>query len=105
MSGDILQRLRQIDWRDKPESTISSQLIMPMLIVLGYGEHTLHKVAARTLLITGPASSPNARDIAARAATCLPAAEKADLQIGARFAPLPADDAFIQALTNFFSRH
>lgn len=41
---DIVQRLRSIDWMEKPEPTISSQLIMPVLHLLGYGEHTLHRV-------------------------------------------------------------
>lgn len=41
----ILQRLAAVDWADKDEATVSSQLIMPVLTLLGYGEHTLHKVA------------------------------------------------------------
>jgi hypothetical protein len=32
------------DWLGKPEPTVSSQLVMPVLKELGYGEHTLHKV-------------------------------------------------------------
>lgn len=39
-----LDRLRGTDWTNKPEPTLCSQLIMPVLILLGYGEHTLHKV-------------------------------------------------------------
>lgn len=38
------ERLRATDWSDLPEPTICSQLIMPVLVLLGYGEHTLHKV-------------------------------------------------------------
>ena|GEM_PF-4587789 len=44
-SDPILQRLAATDWTDVPEATVSSQLIMPVLVLLGYGEHTLHKVA------------------------------------------------------------
>jgi hypothetical protein len=43
--ADILHRLASVDWTGKPEATISSQLIMPVLHLLGYGEHTLHRVA------------------------------------------------------------
>ena len=64
MSGDILQRLRDTDWRDKPESTIFSQLIMPMLVALGYGEHTLHKVTEqRTYRLTDPTASKVSRRV------------------------------------------
>lgn len=44
MTDPILARIRAIDWSAQPESTVSSQLIMPVLMLLGYGEHTLHKV-------------------------------------------------------------
>ena len=46
MSRDhpMLAQIRSVDWSGKPEATISSQLIMPVLHLLGYGEHTLHKV-------------------------------------------------------------
>lgn len=44
MPDEFLKRLAAVDWRNKPEATIASQLIMPMLMLLGYGEHTLHKV-------------------------------------------------------------
>ena len=44
MSDGSLERIRSVDWRDKPEATISSQLLMPLLVLLGYGEHTLHRV-------------------------------------------------------------
>lgn len=40
----LLEQIRAADWSNQPESTISSQLIMPVLHLLGYGEHTLHKV-------------------------------------------------------------
>ena len=40
----IIGRIRAVDWRGKPEPTICSQLIMPVLALLGYGEHTMHKV-------------------------------------------------------------
>jgi hypothetical protein len=36
--------LKVDDWLGKPESTVCSQLVMPVLKELGYGEHTLHKV-------------------------------------------------------------
>lgn len=36
--------LKVADWLGKPEPTVSSQLVMPVLKELGYGEHTLHKV-------------------------------------------------------------
>jgi hypothetical protein len=39
-----LHRLRATDWTAKPEATICSQRIMPMLVLLGYGEHTRHRV-------------------------------------------------------------
>jgi hypothetical protein len=45
MENDIVRRLRATDWTDKPEATICSQLVTSVLILLGYGEHTLHKVA------------------------------------------------------------
>lgn len=64
MSGDILQRLRQVDWSDQSESTISSQLIMPMLMALGYGEHTLHKVREQqTYSLDDPTMSKGSRRI------------------------------------------
>ena len=64
MTGDILQRLRQVDWSNKPESTISSQLIMPMLMLLGYGEHTLHKVREQqTYSLNDPTMSKGSRRI------------------------------------------
>jgi len=44
MEMSELDRLRATDWTGKPEATICSQLIMPVLVLLGYGEHTLHKV-------------------------------------------------------------
>jgi hypothetical protein len=44
MSDPILGRIRAIDWSSQAESTVCSQLIMPVLMLLGYGEHTLHKV-------------------------------------------------------------
>jgi hypothetical protein len=44
MDAPILQRLASVDWANKPEATIASQLIMPVLALLGYGEHTLHRV-------------------------------------------------------------
>lgn len=39
-----LRRLAEVDWEGKSEATVCSQLITPVLILLGYGEHTLHKV-------------------------------------------------------------
>lgn len=45
MADETLNRLRSVDWMGKSEATISSQLIMPVLMLLGYGEHTLHRVA------------------------------------------------------------
>jgi hypothetical protein len=36
--------LKVKDWLGKSEATVSSQLVMPVLKALGYGEHTLHKV-------------------------------------------------------------
>ncbi|MHB8491400.1 MAG: hypothetical protein ACYDA6_04185 [Solirubrobacteraceae bacterium] len=36
--------LKVADWLGKPEPTVCSQLVMPVLKELGYGEHTLHKV-------------------------------------------------------------
>jgi hypothetical protein len=41
----ILQPIAAVDWTNVAEPTVCSQLIMPVLIALGYGEHTLHKVA------------------------------------------------------------
>lgn len=45
VADETLDRLRAVDWIGKPEATISSQLITPVLMLLGYGDHTLHKVA------------------------------------------------------------
>lgn len=42
--SSIIGRIRAVDWRGKPEPTICSQLIMPVLGLLGYGEHTMHKL-------------------------------------------------------------
>jgi hypothetical protein len=36
--------LKVADWLGKPEPTVCSQLVMPVLKELGYGEHTLHRV-------------------------------------------------------------
>ena len=36
--------LKVDDWLGKPEPTVCSQLVMPVLKELGYGEHTLHRV-------------------------------------------------------------
>jgi hypothetical protein len=45
MSADpILQQIAASDWTDVPEATVCSQLIMPVLMSMGYGQHTLHKV-------------------------------------------------------------
>ena len=44
MDEPTLHRLRSVDWTGKPEPTISSELITPVLHLLGYGEHTVHKV-------------------------------------------------------------
>lgn len=44
MSNSDLDFLRVSDWLDKPEPTVCSQLVMPVLKEFGYGEHTLHKV-------------------------------------------------------------
>jgi hypothetical protein len=41
MVDDTLSRLKSVDWRRQSEATICSQLILPVLILLGYGEHTL----------------------------------------------------------------
>lgn len=41
----ILQRIAAADWTEVPEATVCSQLIMPVLMLLGYGQHTLHRVA------------------------------------------------------------
>jgi hypothetical protein len=40
----ILQQIAASDWTDVPEATVCSQLIMPVLMSMGYGQHTLHKV-------------------------------------------------------------
>ena len=40
----ILKRIAAADWTDAPEATVCSQLIVPVLMSLGYGQHTLHKV-------------------------------------------------------------
>ena len=64
MSADILRRLREVDWSAKSEATISSQLIMPMLVALGYGEHTLHRVAEqRTYKLKDPTVSKGSRRV------------------------------------------
>jgi hypothetical protein len=40
-----LQQIAAADWADVPEATLCSELITPVLMALGYGQHTLHKVA------------------------------------------------------------
>ena len=44
MSESRSEFLNVDDWLGKPEATVCSQLVMPVLRELGYGEHTLHKV-------------------------------------------------------------
>jgi hypothetical protein len=44
VSGPLPDFLNVDDWLGKPEPTVCSQLVMPVLKELGYGEHTLHKV-------------------------------------------------------------
>ncbi len=64
MADDILNRLRQVDWAGKPEATVSSQLIMQVLILLGYGEHTLHNVAEQqSYPLKDPWSSKGSRRV------------------------------------------
>jgi hypothetical protein len=61
---DILQRLQSVDWTDKPEPTISSQLIMPVLHLLGYGEHTPHKAPEqRSYVLRDPYASKGSRRV------------------------------------------
>ncbi len=60
----ILERLRAVDWRGKPEATVASQLIMPVLSLLGYGEHTLHKVVEqRSYTLRDPTTSKGSRRV------------------------------------------
>ena len=64
MPEDVLTRIRSVDWTGKPEATISSQLIMPVLHLLGYGEHTLHKVAEqRSYPLKDPTVSKGSRRV------------------------------------------
>jgi hypothetical protein len=45
----------QTDWEGKDEATVSSQLITPVLILPGYGEHALDKVREQqTYRLTDP---------------------------------------------------
>jgi hypothetical protein len=61
---DILARIRSVDWTDKSEAAISSQLITPVLHLLGYGEHTLHKfVEQRSYPLKDPTVSKGSRRV------------------------------------------
>jgi hypothetical protein len=61
---NALDRLRATDWTGKPEATICSQLIMPVLTLLGYGEHTLHKVKEQQVYkLVDPTISKGSRRI------------------------------------------
>jgi len=42
--SSLPERIAATDWTGAPEPTLRSQLIMPLLIALGYGEHTLNKI-------------------------------------------------------------
>jgi hypothetical protein len=60
----ILQRIAAADWTDAPESTVASQLIMPVLMLLGYGQHTLHKVAEQKVYkLSDPTYSKGSRRV------------------------------------------
>lgn len=64
MSDPELQRIRAIDWTAQPEPTVCSQLIMPVLVLLGYGEHTLHKVREqRSYQLQDPTMSKGSRRV------------------------------------------
>ena len=64
MADDILNRLGQADWIGKTEPTVCSQLIMPVLMLLGYGEHTLHKVVEQqSYPLSDPWSSKGSRRV------------------------------------------
>jgi hypothetical protein len=64
MTNSDLDRLRVVDWSGKPEATICSQLITPVLFQLGYGEHTLHKVLEqRTYTLKDPYISKGSRRV------------------------------------------
>lgn len=64
MRDDILARIRSVDWTDKSEAAISSQLITPVLHLLGYGEHTLHKfVEQRSYPLKDPTVSKGSRRV------------------------------------------
>ena len=61
---EALSRLRSVDWSNEPEATISSQLIMPVLMLLGYGESTLHKVKEQqTYTLRDPYVSKGSRRV------------------------------------------
>lgn len=62
--SDPIQRIRAVDWSSQPEATVSSQLIMPVLMLLGYGEDTLHKVREqRKYTLKDPTFSKGSRQV------------------------------------------
>jgi hypothetical protein len=64
MSDETLRRLKAVDWSNKPEAKISSELITPVLHLLGYGEHTLHKVGEqRSYALRDPYTSKGSRRV------------------------------------------
>lgn len=64
MVNSILARLKSVDWMDKPEAKISSELITPLLRALGYGEHTLHRVREQqTFTLRDPMVSKGVRRV------------------------------------------
>jgi hypothetical protein len=64
LADPILQRIAATDWTDVTEPTVCSQLIMPVLVLLGYGQHTLHKVAEqRTYKLSDPTVMKGSRRV------------------------------------------
>jgi hypothetical protein len=64
LADPILQRIAATDWTDVTEPTVCSQLIMPVLTLLGYGQHTLHKVAEqKTYKLSDPTVMKGSRRV------------------------------------------
>jgi hypothetical protein len=64
MPPSVEERLRAVDWMAKPEATVCSQLIMPVLGLLGYGEDTMHKVLEqRSYMLRDPYVSKGHRRV------------------------------------------
>ncbi len=65
--SDPIQRIRAVDWSSQPEATVSSQLIMPVLMLLGYGAALCTRFASSAS--TRSRTPPSAREAAKSSST------------------------------------